>query len=203
MNPDTLLVFSLLAACIVAFIMNKPRMDVVALLALLAMVLSGTLTTNEALAGFSEPSVILIAAFFVIGEALVRTGIAYRVGDWLLTRAGHSEIRLLVLLMLAVAGLGSVMSSTGVVALFIPVALSITRRIDVSPSRLMMPLAFAGLISGMLTLVGTPPNMVVNSELARAGYAGFAFFDFTPAGLVILLLGLGYMAFARRWLSGS
>ncbi|WP_298398763.1 SLC13 family permease [uncultured Azonexus sp.] len=201
MNPDTLLVFSLLAACIVAFVMNKPRMDAVAIMALLALVLSGTLTSAEALAGFSEPSVILIAAFFVIGEALVRTGIAYRVGDWLLTRAGSSETRLLVLLMLAVAGLGSVMSSTGVVALFIPVALSIARRIDVSPARLMMPLAFAGLISGMLTLVGTPPNMVVNSELARAGHAGFAFFDFTPAGLVVLMLGLGYMTLARRWLS--
>jgi di/tricarboxylate transporter len=201
MNPEALWVFLLLAACVTAFIANRPRMDAVALLASLGLMLSGTLDVREALAGFSEPSVILIAAFFVIGESLVRTGIAFRVGDWLITHAGNSEIRLLVLLMLAVAGLGSVMSSTAVVAIFIPVALSIAARIGAAPGRLMMPLAFAGLISGMLTLVGTPPNMVVNSELARAGHAGFGFFDFTPAGLVVLILGVGYMILTRHWLN--
>ena len=131
MTQDILTVFLLLGACILAFIVNRPRMDAVALLALLALVLTGILTVDEALAGFSEPSVVLIAAFFVIGEALVRTGVAYRVGDWLVRRAGNSEPRLLVLLMLAVAGLGSVMSSTGVVAIFIPVTLGIASRIGV------------------------------------------------------------------------
>jgi di/tricarboxylate transporter len=201
MTLELLWVFGLLAACIVAFIANRPRMDVVALLALVGLVLGGTLSVGEALAGFSDPSVILIAAFFIIGEGLVRTGVAFRVGDWLVAKAGNSETRLLVLLMLAVAGLGSVMSSTGVVALFIPVALSVAARIEAAPGRLMMPLAFAGLISGMLTLVGTPPNLVVNSELARLGIAGFGFFDFTPAGLIILALGIGYMLVARRWLA--
>ena len=135
MTQDILTVFLLLGACILAFIVNRPRMDAVALLALLALVLTGILTVDEALAGFSEPSVVLIAAFFVIGEALVRTGVAYRVGDWLVRRAGNSEPRLLVLLMLAVAGLGSVMSSTGVVAIFIPVTLGIASRIGVPPGR--------------------------------------------------------------------
>lgn len=203
MNHDILIVFALLGASVFAFVINRPRMDAVALLALLGLILSGILGVDEALAGFSEPSVILIAAFFVIGEALVRTGVAFRVGDWLVGRAGNSEVRLLVLLMLAVAGLGSVMSSTGVVAIFIPVALGIAARIGVAPGRLMMPLAFAGLISGMLTLVGTPPNMVINSELARAGHAGFAFFDFTPMGLVILALGVGYMVAVRRRLAAT
>ena len=105
--------------------------------------------------------------------------------------------------MLAVAGLGSVMSSTGVVAIFIPVVLGIANRMKVSPRRLLMPLAFAGLISGMLTLVATPPNLVVNSELRRAGLEGFAFFDFTPIGLAILALGIGYMLLARRWLGSD
>ncbi|HRD35624.1 MAG TPA: SLC13 family permease [Rhodocyclaceae bacterium] len=201
MTSEMAWVFGLLAACIGCFIANRPRMDVVALIALVALVVSGTLEVGEALAGFSEPSVILIAAFFVIGEGLVRTGVAHLVGEWLVARAGNSETRLLTLLMLAVAGLGSVMSSTGVVALFIPVALSVARRIEAAPGRLMMPLAFAGLISGMLTLVGTPPNMVVNSELARAGHVGFAFFDFTPTGLIVLALGIAYMLIARRWLA--
>ena len=178
-------------------------MDVVALLAMVALPLTGVLSVQEALAGFSDPSVVLIAALFVIGDGLVRTGIAYRLGDWLMRAAGSSETRLLVLLMLAVAGLGSVMSSTGVVAIFIPVVLGIANRMKVSPRRLLMPLAFAGLISGMLTLVATPPNLVVNSELRRAGLEGFAFFDFTPIGLAILALGIGYMLLARRWLGSD
>lgn len=200
MNADLLLVLFLLAACVGLFILDRPRMDVVALLAMVALPLSGTLTVNEALAGFSDPSVVLIAALFVIGDGLVRTGIAYRLGAWLVRSAGSSETRLLVLLMLAVAGLGSVMSSTGVVAIFIPVVLGIAARMQLPPGRLMMPLAFAGLISGMLTLVATPPNLVINSELRRAGLDGFGFFSFTPLGLAVLLLGIGYMLVARRWL---
>ncbi|KRW75079.1 citrate transporter [Pseudomonas sp. TTU2014-096BSC] len=203
MNVDLLLVLFLLASCVGLFVINKPRMDVVALLAMVALPLSGIIGVNEALAGFSDPSVVLIAALFVIGNGLVRTGIAYRLGDWLMRSAGSSETRLLILLMLAVAGLGSVMSSTGVVAIFIPVVLSIAARMKVSPRRLMMPLAFAGLISGMLTLVATPPNMVVHSELRRAGLDGFAFFSFAPIGLAILVLGIGYMLLARRWLGGD
>ncbi|MCW3148529.1 SLC13 family permease [Stutzerimonas stutzeri] len=200
MNSDLLLVLLLLGCCVTLFVLNRPRMDVVALLAMVGLPLAGILSVDEALAGFSDPSVVLIAALFVIGDGLVRTGIAYRLGDWLVRSAGNSETRLLVLLMLAAASLGSVMSSTGVVAIFIPVVLGIAARMQLAPRRLLMPLAFAGLISGMLTLVATPPNMVVHSELRRAGLDGFAFFDFAPIGLAILLLGIGYMLVARRWL---
>lgn len=203
MTSDLLLVLALLAGCVALFILNRPRMDVVALLAMIALPLSGVLSVQEALAGFSDTSVVLIAALFVMGNGLVRTGVAYHLGEWLTRTAGSSETRLLVLLMLAVAGLGSVMSSTGVVAIFIPVVLSIAARMQVSPRRLMMPLAFAGLMSGMLTLVATPPNMVVHSELRRAGLDGFAFFDFAPIGLTILVLGIGYMLLARRWLGDT
>ncbi len=203
MSGDLVLVLALLTGCIGLFALNKPRMDVVAVLAMVALPLTGVLSVQEALAGFSDPSVVLIATLFVIGDGLVRTGIAYRLGDWLMRTAGSSETRLLILLMLAVAGLGSVMSSTGVVAIFIPVVLGIANRMKVSPRRLMMPLAFAGLISGMLTLVATPPNLVINSELRRAGLDGFSFFDFTPIGLAILLLGVGYMLLARRWLGSD
>lgn len=202
-HPDMALVLGLLAICVLCFGINRPRMDVVALAALPVLVVSGVLSVPEALAGFGDPSVILIAAFFVIGEALVQTGVAFRVGDWLVRRAGNSETRLLVLLMLAVAFLGSVMSSTGVVAIFVPVTLGIARRMGASPARLMMPLAFAGLMSGMLTLVGTPPNLVMNAELQRAGHTGFGFFSFTPMGLVVLFMGVLYMLVARRWLGGS
>lgn len=200
MNNQLLWVISLLAIAIALFVSGKLRMEVVALLVIIAFVLSGTLTLQEAIQGFSDPNVILIAALFVVGEGLVRTGVALQLGEWLIRVAGKSESRVLVLLMLTVAGLGAVMSSTGVVAIFIPVVLSIAAKINTSPGRLMMPLSFAGLISGMLTLVATPPNMIVNSELVREDLQGFSFFTLTPIGLVVLVLGIGYMLLARFWL---
>lgn len=117
----------------------------------------------------------MIAALFIIGDGLVRTGVATMMGSWLVKVAGSSETKMLIYLMLTVAGLGAFMSSTGVVAIFIPVVLSVCMRMQISPSRLMMPLSFAGLISGMMTLVATPPNLVVNSELIREGLEGFSF----------------------------
>lgn len=201
MTSELIWVLMLLAVAMVLFASNKLRMDVVALLVIIAFVMSGTLTLNEAVAGFSDPNVILIAALFVVGHGLVRTGVAYQVGEWLMKVAGNSEIRMLVLLMLTVAGLGAFMSSTGVVAIFIPIVLSVSAKMKTAPARLMMPLSFAGLISGMMTLVATPPNMVVNSELLREGFDGFGFFGVTPVGLVVLVMGIGYMLVARRWLS--
>jgi di/tricarboxylate transporter len=203
MNTDLFLVLSLLIASVVMFVLNKPRMDAVALIMLVLLPFTGVITVGEALAGFSDANIVLIAALFVIGEGLVRTGVAQRLGDWLAATAGNSETRLLVLLMLAVGILGSVMSSTGVIAIFIPVALRIARSTGMSASRLMMPMSVAALISGMMTLVGTAPNLVVNSELIRQGADGFHFFSITPFGLPILGLGILYMLFARRWLSSE
>ncbi|WP_289994993.1 SLC13 family permease [Photorhabdus laumondii] len=201
MNSELLWVLTLLLIAIVLFTTNKLRMDIVALLVIIAFVISGTLTLGEATSGFSDPNVLLIAALFVIGEGLVRTGVAYQMGDWLVRAAGNSETKMLALLMMTVAGLGAFMSSTGVVAIFIPVVLSVAVRMKISPGRLMMPLSFAGLISGMMTLVATPPNMVVNSELIREGLPGFKFFSITPIGILILFAGMGYMLIARHWLA--
>lgn len=163
MNADLLLVLGLLVACVALFIIDKPRMDVVALLVIVILPLTGIVSVP-------------------IGMA------------------GNSEIRLLVFLMVAVAGLGSVMSSTGVVAIFVPVALNLAERLRVLPGRLMMPLAYAGLISGMLTLVGTAPNMVLDGALREHGVQGFSFFSFTPFGVAVLIIGVVYMLIVRRWL---
>jgi di/tricarboxylate transporter len=210
MNSDLAIVLVLLGAAIAMFAVNKPRMDAVALIMLTALPFTGVLSMNEALAGFSDPNIVLIAALFVIGDGLVRTGVARRLGDWLTTSARGSETRLLVLLMLVVCGLGSTMSSTAVTAIFIPVALRISQSLGTPRSRLMMPLSFAALISGMTTLIATAPNLVVNSELVRhleeSGHenqSGFHFFSFTPFGIPILVLGIVYMLFARRWLADS
>jgi di/tricarboxylate transporter len=200
MNTELALVLLLLAAAIVMFVANRPRMDAVALLMIVLMPFTGVLTINEALAGFSDPSIILIAGLFVIGEGLVRTGVARRLGDWLNATAGQSETRMLMLLMLCVSGLGAFMSSTAVVAIFIPVVLRICQNTGTAPSQLMMPLSVAALVSGMLTLVATTPNLVVHAELVRQGAEGFGFFTFTPFGLAFLLLAIAYMLVARRML---
>jgi di/tricarboxylate transporter len=207
------LVLFLLLAAIVMFAIDRPRMDAVALIVLTLLPFVGVITgenvvsMSEALAGFSDGNIVLIAALFVIGDGLVRTGVARELGDWLNRAAGTSESRLIVLLMLVVCGLGSTMSSTAVTAIFIPVVLRIARTTGTSPSKLMMPLSAAALMSGMMTLVATAPNLVVNSELEghlkkcpEWGTTGFGFFSFTPFGLPILALGIVYMLFARRWL---
>lgn len=203
MTQDLVFVLLMLAAAVTMFAINRPRMDAVGLLAMVALPFTGIITMSESLAGFADPAIVLIAALFVIGEGLVRTGVARRLGDWLDRRSGKSEWRLLVMLMASVAALGSIMSSTAVVAIFIPVVLRICRNRDMSPRRLMMPLSFAALISGMLTLVATTPNLIINAELARQGLEGFGFFGITVFGLPILVLGIIYMLFARRLLGSA
>ena len=198
-NPLTWVAI-LLVFTIWQFIRNKLRMDIVALLVIAFFSLTGILTTKEVFAGLSDPNVVLIALLFVVGEGLVRTGIAYQVSEWLMRVAGASEIKVLILLMLSIAGLGSFMSSTGIVAIFIPVVLAICSGMGISAKRLMMPLSVAGLISGMMTLIATPPNLVAHSELVKAGFEGFNFFSFTPVGLAVLVMGISYMLIARNWL---
>ncbi|UCG21784.1 MAG: SLC13 family permease [Deltaproteobacteria bacterium] len=198
MTGEILFVFGLLLITIILFVSGLFRLDVVAIMVIVALILSGLLSPSDALAGFGDPVVLLIAGLFVVGEALFRTGVAYAIGDWLMSVAGTSESRLLILLMLVVAGLSAFMSSTGAVAIFIPVALNLAAKAGSSPSRLMMPLAFASLIGGMLTLIGTPPNLVVSTQLTKEGLESFGFFDFTPIGLLVLLVGIAYiMLFGR------
>lgn len=203
MSFELTLVLALLATAIVMFAINKPRMDVVALIMLTALPLTGVINASEALAGFSDPNIVLIAALFVIGDGLVRTGVARTLGDWLAAKAASSETKLLGLLMTVVCGLGSMMSSTAVTAIFIPVTLRIAQSTGTPSSRLMMPLSMAALTSGMMTLIATAPNLVVSSELERNGLDGFHFFAFTPFGIPVLVLAIVYMLFARRWLGGS
>ncbi len=200
MNNDLLIVLSLLSVAILMFATNRPRVDAVALLAMVALPFTGIITVDEAIAGFANPNIVLIGAMFVIGESLVRTGVARRIGDWLVRQGGDQPWRQLGILMLTVGSLGSVMSSTGVVAMFIPVVMRIAQRTRVAPSQLMMPMAYAALISGMMTLVATSPNLVINHELVRTGTDGFNFFSFTPFGVPILLLSILYMYFVRGWL---
>ncbi|WP_150539042.1 SLC13 family permease [Actinobacillus vicugnae] len=196
-------VLLLLTVAVGLFIQNKLRMDIIALLVMLGFGITGILTTQEIFAGLSDPNIVLLALLYVVGEALARTGVAYQISDWLMRVAGASETKVLVLMMLSIGVLGAFMSSTGIVAIFIPVALAICTGMNISPRRMMMPLSIAGLISGMMTLIATAPNLVTHAELIKAGYQGFGFFSFTPIGLVVLLLGILYMLGARRWLDNG
>lgn len=200
MTGGILLVLGLLLATILLFASDRLRMDFVAILVLLALMMSGLLAPKEALAGFGDPLVVLIAGLFVIGEGLFRTGVAFAIGNWLLGVAGNSETRLLVLLMLVVAGLSAFMSNTGAVAVFIPVALNLSTKANVPANRLLMPMAFSGSLGGMLTLIGTPPNLVVSNLLSREGMTPFNFFSFTPVGLLILVATIVFIVLIGRLL---
>lgn len=200
MNFEMLSVFILLFVVVSLFISDKVRLDVVAVGAILALLLSGLLTPTEALSGFGDPVLLLIAGLFIVGEGLFKTGIAFAVGDWLMGVAGTNELKLTVMLMLVVAGLSAFMSSTGAVAIFIPIVLSLAAKADIAPSQLLMPISIAALIGGMLTLIGTPPNLIVSTQLEREGLEPFSFFSFAPIGLIILVVGIVYVVIAKRYL---
>lgn len=203
MAIDLILVLALLAVAILMFMLGRPRADAVGLSMMVALPLTGVISAREAVSGFSNPNIILIAAMFVIGEGLARTGVAQRLGDWLVTRGGNQPARLIALLMLIVGALGSVMYSTGVVAIFIPVALRIARNAGMTPAQVLMPVSYAALISGMLTLVAAAPNLIVNYELTRTGTEGLDFLSLTPIGIPALILGVTYMMIASRWLGSD
>ncbi len=198
MQSEATFVFALIGAAAVLMASNRVRFDIVALLVVLALMLSGVLSVGEALSGFGNPVVIMVAGLLVVGEMLDRTGVATAVGDIILKKGGTSETRLLIALMVGAAVLGAVMSSTAVVAIFIPIALRIAAETGLNSSRLLMPMSYAALISGMLTLIATPPNLVVHEELKNAGYAGFGFFSFAPVGLAVLVVAVLYMLLIGR-----
>tara|TARA_R110002073_G_scaffold7245_6_gene41361 strand:+ start:15931 stop:17760 length:1830 start_codon:yes stop_codon:yes gene_type:complete len=193
MTTDICIVICILLATIIAFVLDRFRLDVIAFVSLMALLLTGILTPTEATAGFSNSLVLMIVGLFVVGGAILESGVADLAGRWLGRLGGTSTIRLTVTVMLACALLSAFLSSTGTVAVMLPVVLSLCRRAEVSPTKLLIPLAFAASLGGMLTLIGTPPNMVVNQELRDAGLETFGFFSFAPAGILMLTLGIVFM----------
>lgn len=198
MQADGWIALAILAGAIAAFASNRFRVDAVGLGVLLALAVTQLITTSEALAGFSDTSVVMIAGLFVVGEGLVTTGVAAALGSWLARVGGGSEVRLLVMLMIVVASIGAFMSSTGIVAIFIPVVLHLVAKTGFRRSRLMMPLSVAALISGLMSLIATAPNLVVSSELAQQGYGPLGFFELTPIGVAILACAIVYMVTVGR-----
>ncbi len=174
----------------VFFVKGWLRSDVVALCSLAALLLTGILTPEEALSGFSNTVVIMMVALFVVGGAVFQTGLAKMMSSKLLKLAGNSELGLYLLVMLVTGFIGAFVSNTGTVALMLPIVVSMAASTGVSSSRLLMPLAFASSMGGMMTLIGTPPNLVIAEALEQAGYEQLTFFSFTPVGIVCLLVGI-------------
>lgn len=173
----------------IMFVSGKVRSDLVAVCALTLLVILGILTTNEALAGFSSSVVIMMIGLFIVGGAIFQTGLAKIVSGKLLKLAGTNETRVLLTAMLSASFMGSFISNTGTIAVMLPVVLSLANATNVNPRRLLMPIAFAGSMGGMLTLIGSPPNLVVSETLQKSGYGPLTFFDFTPTGIVCLVVG--------------
>lgn len=169
---------------------GKIRSDIVALCSLLALVLTNILTPTEALAGFSNPIVIMIAALFIVGGAISQTGLAGNISNKLLKLAGNSSYKLFFLVMLVTALIGSFLSNTGTVAMLMPIVVSMATKSNTSASRLLMPMAYASSIGGMMTLIGTPPTLIMHNVLVGAGYDGLQFFTPLPIGIILLVIGI-------------
>ena len=187
----------------ILFVSGKVRSDLVALCALLALLLCQVLTPAEGLSGFSNTTVIMMIGLFIVGGGIFQTGLAKMIGSKVMTLAGNSELRLFLLVMIVTSAIGMFVSNTGTVALMLPIVVSMAAAAGSSPRRLLMPLAFASSMGGMMTLIGTPPNLIVSDTLANAGYQPLGFFSFLPVGLVTLAVGILYLLPATRMLTAK
>ena len=180
----------ILVITVAMFIWGRMRADIVALTALAALLVLGILTPAEALAGFSSPIVIMMIGLFVVGGAIMQTGLAKLTGNKLMALSRGNETITFLLVMLVTSFIGAFVSNTGTVALMMPIIMSIAAGSGMQSSRFLMPLAFAGSLGGMLTLIGTPPNLVIDEVLTEAGYQPLAFFSFFPVGIIVIAIGI-------------
>jgi di/tricarboxylate transporter len=209
MTADIILVLAIVAVAIVLFVTEWVRYDMIALLVLVTLAVTGTVPGLEAIQGFGDPAVVTIAAVLVLSGGLYRTGVANLLGRQMLRLAGASPARITLVVMMTAGLLSGIMNNIAVGALLLPVVLDIARRIGQPPSRLMIPLAFATLLGGLTTLIGTAPNILIAGALFEAGLEPFDMFDFTPLGLTVLVAGtlcmvlLGGRLLPHRWEEGA
>ena len=184
----------------ILFVSGRVRSDLVAICALLALLLCQILNPAEALSGFSNTTVIMMVGLFIVGGGIFQTGLAKMIGSKVMTLAGNSELRLFLLVMIVTSAIGMFVSNTGTVALMLPIVVSMAAAAGTSSRRLLMPLAFASSMGGMMTLIGTPPNLIVSDTLQNAGFEPLGFFTFLPVGLVTLVVGILYLLPATKML---
>ena len=185
----------------ILFVSGKVRSDLVAICALLALLLCQVLTPAEGLSGFSNTTVIMMVGLFIVGGGIFQTGLAKMIGSKVMSLSGNSETRMFLLVMLVTGLIGAFVSNTGTVALMLPIIVSMATGAGKSPRRFLMPLAFASSMGGMMTLIGTPPNLIVSDTLQSAGYSPLSFFSFLPVGLIVLAVGVIYLLPATKMLA--
>jgi di/tricarboxylate transporter len=196
-----LIVLGILAVAVILFVSDRLRVDLVAMLVLVALMLTGLLTPEEAFSGFASPAVVTVWAVFIISGALFRSGVADNLARYVLRLAGRDPLRLLIVIMLTVGVMSAFMNNIGAVAILLPAVVTISRQLRIAPSRLLMPLAFAALLGGNMTLIGTPPNILASAILQDyGGVEPFRFFDFLPTGIMVLVAGTLYMVLVGRHL---
>lgn len=182
--------FVILLITAILFVHGKVRSDIIALCSMLALMVLDIITPEQALSGFSNSVVIMMAGLFIVGGAIFKTGLAKIIGSKITLLAGNNETKLFILIMLATAFIGAFVSNTGTVALMLPIVVSTAVAANVNPSRFLMPLAFASSMGGMMTLIGTPPNLVIVEELTKHNFNDIGFFTFTPIGLICITVGI-------------
>ncbi len=200
MSAEQWITLSILGGTLAGMIWSRWRLDTLALLMLVLLGFSGVLSPTELFTGFSDPVVISIAALFVVGQAIQNSGLAQQMGQGIIAVTGTREAPLRIGLILCVALLSGLMSSTGTLSIFLPIALALAQQANLHPGRFLMPMAFAAFVGGMLTLIGTPPNLIVNTTLKEAGLASFGFFSFSGPGLLALTVLILYFTLAGRFL---
>jgi di/tricarboxylate transporter len=194
------LTLTIIAIAIILFATEKLRVDVIAMLVLITVGLTGLVSRDEMFDGFSNPAVITVWAVYIVSGALFRTGVADFLGEQIIKVAGNSEPRLVAVIMLTCGTMSAFMNNIGAAAVLLPAVAGISRQAKIPLSRLLIPLSFSSLMGGNMTLIGTPPNVLATSMLAERGFETFSFFDFAPMGILVFLTGILYMTFFGRHL---
>jgi di/tricarboxylate transporter len=198
MTPDIAILLAILFAALILFSFEWVSVDIVALMVLLALILTGLLPPEQAFAGFGSDTVILILGLLILTAALVRTGVVEMTGRWIMQYSGDSPTRALNVVTVAAATMSAFMSNTASTAFFLPIVIGLARRAKVSASKLLMPLAFAAILASSVTLIATSTNIVVSGLMTQSGMEPLGMFELAPAGLPIAVVGILYMLFIGR-----
>ena len=198
MTPQIALTLAIIVAALVIFATEKLRVDVVALLVLLTVALTGLVEPKDVFAGFANSAVVTVWAVYIVSGGLFRTGVADMLGKFILRLSGENEVRLIAVIMLTCGLMSAFMNNVGATAMLLPAVVSVGKQTKIPVSKLLIPLSFSSLLGGKLTLIGTPANILATSIVADRGLPTFHFFDFTPIGLVVFATGILYMVFIGR-----
>lgn len=200
MTSEIALTLAIIVGALVIFGTEKLRVDVVALLVLLTVGLTGLVGPKEVFSGFSNSAVITVWAVYIVSGGLFKTGVADILGKFIFRLSGKSETRLILVIMLTCGLMSAFMNNVGATAMLLPAVVSVSKQTNIPVSKLLIPLSFSSLLGGKITLIGTPANILATSIVAENGLPTFGFFDFAPIGLVVLATGILYMVFIGRHL---